>query len=109
MPNFSLTHVKTVIAKVPKGRRAAMVCAMVGHSRIVTTCFGYVYCARCEAQIGDSLGGATNLMDKVIVGHNCEECRKAYRNMTWRSKFMVANPFKATAKVKVKEVEGDES
>lgn len=39
-------------------RIRAMLCAWLGHSRAFTYCFGYVYCARCEAQVGDNLGGA---------------------------------------------------
>jgi len=34
----------------------AVVCALIGHSKIVNTCMGYIHCARCEAQLGDSLG-----------------------------------------------------
>ncbi len=36
----------------------ATLCAWIGHSRAFTYCFGYVHCARCEAQVGDCLGGA---------------------------------------------------
>lgn len=57
--------------------RRRVYCARHGHSRVSTYCFGYRYCARCEAQVGDNLasidGGAETA---VIVGHNCETCRE---------------------------------
>lgn len=52
----------------------SVVCALIGHSKIVTACMGYIYCARCEDQIGDSLGGAGTTKENVIVGHACPTC-----------------------------------
>lgn len=84
---------------LPRSLRAGVVCALIGHSDIVTTCWGYVYCARCQAQVGDTLGGAATLKDKVIVGHKCKECRATYAKMDWRHRYLVPDPFK-----KMKEV-----
>jgi hypothetical protein len=71
-----------------------MVCALVGHSRIVTGCMGYVYCARCEAQVGDQLAGVyAGAEESVRVGHNCATCRKNYKAMGWRDKLLSPNPF----------------
>lgn len=102
---FEIRH---MVAKLPtKAQKAAVVCALVGHSRVVEVCFGQVTCARCEAILGDVLAGAYDLSQKVIIssGHSdCEECRKAYGNMTWRSKYMAKNPFPVKAKAEEPEV-----
>ena len=72
----------------------AVVCALVGHSRIQTHCFGYYYCARCEAQVGDSLGSAYSAASTVvIVGHNCKMCRKNAKRLTWRDRMLSPKPF----------------
>ena len=72
-----------------------IVCALIGHSKIQTACFGYYYCGRCSDQVGDALGSIYPQAEQaVIIGHNCETCRKNYKKMTWRDKFMVPYPFK---------------
>jgi len=72
----------------------ATICALVGHSRIVEGCFGYVYCARCGAQIADSLGGInSDAANQVVVGHNCKTCRANYRKLGWQHKWKAKNPF----------------
>lgn len=73
-------------------------CALFGHSNIISTFFGYVYCARCGDQIGDSLGGYYENPNAVIVGHNCDKCKANYAKLTWRDKFLAPNPFKDTTK-----------
>lgn len=70
-----------------------VICALVGHSRIVTMCFGYVSCARCEDQIGDKLASVFDTTHCVVVGHNCETCQKNYAQMTWRDKWLTPDPF----------------
>ena len=72
----------------------AMICVWFGHSRVVETCFGYVHCARCDAQVGDTLAGSFNLKRHVIVGHNCEECQDNYKALSWKEKLLTPNPFK---------------
>ena len=76
-----------------KELRNSMVCALVGHSRIVTMCFGYINCGRCEAQIGDTLGGASSAKGLVVVGYNCKECRATAKLLTWRDTLYAKNPF----------------
>jgi hypothetical protein len=101
MKAITLAEVKRRLAGVPKDRQGAVVCALIGHSRIVTGCFGYVHCARCEAQIADQLGGSYGgAAESVRVGHNCATCRKNYRGMDWRDKFLAPNPFPKRTKEK---------
>ena len=91
---MTFAAVKRQMRGVPKPNRARMVCALIGHSRIVTGCFGYVYCGRCEAQVGDQLlSGYDGAEESVRVGHNCKTCRANYRKMDWRDKFLAPNPF----------------
>lgn len=69
-------------------------CVFWGHSKIIDTFLGYVYCARCGEQIGDCLGGYFNGDGYAIVGHGCPQCKEAYSKMGWRDKFLAPNPFK---------------
>src|SRR5688500_2222201 len=88
-----------VRAAKPKGKeqRNKIVCALIGHSRIATMCFGYVYCGRCEEQIADKLMGSDSLAEeRVVVGHNCETCRANFEKMDWQDKLYVPDPFKKT-------------
>lgn len=71
----------------------AVACALIGHSRIIHTCFGYVHCARCDAQIGDTLGGAYDAKRCVILYHDCPTCREAAETLTWKDRLLVPNPF----------------
>lgn len=79
-------------------QQKAMVCALVGHSKIRDFCFGYHHCARCGALLGDSLGGAyqddtavypTHLGQK-IKGCHCAQNAKA---LTWRDTLYAPDPF----------------
>lgn len=74
----------------------SVVCALVGHSRIVTACFGYINCHRCGAQVADKLGGSgySQAEKCVQVGHNCATCRANFKAMGWRDKYLTPNPFK---------------
>lgn len=77
----------------------AIFCVFFGHSRIVDMCFGYVYCGRCRDQIGDTLGSIfPAIKESVIIGHNCPECKKNWKKLTWKDKFLVLNPFKKEEK-----------
>jgi DNA-directed RNA polymerase subunit RPC12/RpoP len=71
-----------------------IICIFIGHSKIVTNCFGYISCARCGAQIGDALGGVWNGENAVIVGHNCDICQNNYKKLSWKDKILCPNPFK---------------
>lgn len=82
-------------------QKRAVVCSLVGHSRIVTGCFGYVYCGRCEARIADALGGLNaDAENQVRVGHNCKTCRANYKKLDWRHKLLAPDPFKVKKTVK---------
>lgn len=86
-----------VLSKIPitdKSQRNDIICSLIGHSKICTTCWGYRYCGRCGAQLGDSLGSIDfGVKEAVIVGHNCKVCRENYKKCDWRDKLYVKNPF----------------
>lgn len=84
------------------------ICALIGHSRIVTMCFGYISCGRCKEQIGDTLAGADSAKGLVIIQHDCETCRDNYTKMTWRDKFLVRSPW-STEKEKRESIESLEA
>lgn len=81
------------LGTITSEQKKSIVCSLIGHSRIVTTCFGYVYCSRCSDQIGDTLGGSFDGSKVVIVGHDCGTCRKNARKLTWRDTYLAPNPF----------------
>lgn len=81
--------VKQRIKGLPTEQAKAVVCALVGHSRIQTTCFGYFYCARCDAQVGDTLGSVYDASRVVIVGHDCKTCRENATSLSWTDTLLV--------------------
>lgn len=74
-------------------RVKAVFCALFGHSRIQTHCWGYWYCGRCGVLVGDSLAGVYRAEGVVIVGHGCDQCRDNYRRLSWRDKILAPKPF----------------
>lgn len=81
--------------------KAKIVCSLIGHSNITTTCFGYVHCHRCGDQIGDTLGGYyPQAKNQVIVDHDCDACNENWKKMTWQDKYLI----KYTPKAFVKKV-----
>lgn len=75
-------------------QRNEITCALIGHSRICTSCFGYRNCGRCSAQLGDSLGSIDPGNSKaVIIGHECDTCVANFKECTWRDKLFVPEPF----------------
>lgn len=94
MTTMNMTEVEHRISGLPEEQQKAVVCALVGHSRIQTICFGYFYCGRCGSQVGDSWGATYRAEGVVIVGHNCDKCRANYENVTWRDTFLAVDPFK---------------
>ena len=72
-----------------KEQRNSLVCSLVGHSRIRTFFFGYNYCARCGAELGDSLGGAWKVSEEYIEGHDDKDCLLNLERMTWKDKLYV--------------------
>ena len=73
--------------------RNRVTCVLIGHSRVVSMCFGYVECERCCDQIGDTLGGMADLSECVVIGHACDVCRENWEKLTWKDKLFVGNPF----------------
>ena len=90
---MTLEEVQTRIEGLPEDQQQKIVCALVGHSNIEDTFWGYWHCGRCEAQVGDSLGGAYFNSRRVLMGHNCETCRENYEMLSWRDTFMAPDPF----------------
>lgn len=90
---MTLDDVKARIGGLDEETQKRMVCALVGHSRIETTCFGYYSCARCGEQVGDTLAGTYDADNSVVVGHNCEKCRENFAKLDWRHTFMTPDPF----------------
>lgn len=91
--NMSEDEVMRRVADLPPETAKEVVCALIGHSRIITTCFGYLHCARCKAEIGDMLGGASDAKANVIVGHDCPTCRENALALTWKDTLMAPDPF----------------
>lgn len=81
------------LGEISDDQRAEIVCALIGHSNILDGCFGYMHCARCSAQVGDTLAGTYTNALAVIVAHDCDICRKNYARMNWRDKFLSPDPF----------------
>lgn len=95
---YTKARVQERIKGLPEAQAKNVVCALVGHSKIQTACFGYYHCARCGDQVGDSLGSTyPGAETAVIVGHNCERCQSNFAKLDWRSKWMTPDPFKAEA------------
>lgn len=98
---FTKAHVLSIIRTIPKNEkdaRAAAICGLVGHSRLRTFFFGYHYCGRCGAQLGDSLGGAYVAKGVVMEFHGkgrkpkgCD-CREVAKTLTWRDTLLVDTP-----------------
>jgi len=61
-------------------------CVLFGHAKVVSKCFGYVSCARCGTQIGDTLAGVFDLEKYVIKGHNCDVCDENWSNLKIRER-----------------------
>jgi hypothetical protein len=87
----------TALGDISDEQRNEVTCALIGHSKIQTYCFGYYNCARCGAQVGDSLGGFyPQASEVVVVGHmggNCPTCRANYETLTWQDKIFCPDPF----------------
>lgn len=82
------------LGKISDEQRNEVTCALIGHSGIQTACFGYYNCARCGAQLGDTLGGCYPEAEQaVVVGHNCDKCRENFANLDWRSTIFAPDPF----------------
>jgi len=82
------------LGEITEEQRNKITCDLIGHSRIVTARFGYVYCGRCGEQVGDHLMyGYSDAPNAVVVGHNCPTCRDNYEKMDWKDKTFAPDPF----------------
>jgi len=87
------------LGNISKEQRNSIVCALIGHSRISDSFWGYRHCGRCGELLGDSLGGVDmDIGGAVIIGHNCPTCRKNYKKCDWRDKIYTPNPFPENVK-----------
>lgn len=89
MSTMSKRELKRRLKGLAPEQAKVVACACIGHSDVVSTCFGYVYCGRCEAQIGDTLGGVSDLSRRVIIGHDCDACRTNAMQLDWTDTFLV--------------------
>ena len=90
--NQELEAKLTGLGDLPDETKKKVVCALVGHSRIVRLFWGQVTCGRCGAVVGDTIANATSVKEAVIVGHNCEECQANYAKLGWEHKFLTQDP-----------------
>lgn len=79
-------------------KRRAILCIRNGHPRVVHVCWGYITCARCGTQLGDSLGGVgIDLTKHVVVGHDCKGCRKNARALRPSERWLLPKEARASA------------
>jgi ribosomal protein L37AE/L43A len=81
------------LGDIDEKTRNLVVCAILGHSKIQTHFLGYYYCARCGAQVGDTLGGSYDNSGVVIVGHGCDKCKENFQETTWKDRVFAPDPF----------------
>lgn len=96
MEQKELEQKLAALGELSDEQKRGVVCSLIGHSKIVHYCLGYINCARCGDQIGDALGGAYNAEENVIVGHACQTCKKNFAELGWQDKFMAPDPFPET-------------
>lgn len=83
------------LGNISEEQKAAVVCSLIGHSKIQSHFFGYYNCGRCGAQVGDTLGSSYGgAAEAVVIGHKCKTCEKNFSECTWKDKFMCPDPFK---------------
>ena len=66
--------------KLTDEQKKRIYCVKHGHSPIKDFCFGYVSCARCNEQVGDTLCSVYNADDDVMpnhIGQDIEGCNCA--------------------------------
>lgn len=90
MTKTELTKKIKALGSISEKQKCSVTCSLIGHSKVVVMCFGYVHCARCGDQIGDVLGGASDMTQRVIIGRHqkdetvCENCLANYKKFTWK-------------------------
>lgn len=68
----------------------SVTCAILGHSRLQDSWFGYWSCCRCGAQVGDSLASSYNASNVVCLDHHCDDCRRAAKTLTWKDTYRLS-------------------
>lgn len=102
MGQVTLAQVRKRLVGLNREQSKSVACSLIGHSRVVTMCFGYVYCARCGDQIADKLTGQFESAETaVVVGHDCDQCLANLKALTERDLFLVPKSSLPT-KAKVK-------
>ena len=81
------------LGDVTNEQRKNIICSLIGHSKIVGYCFGYISCGRCGEQLGDTLAGVYDTTKNVIIGHNCPTCKDNYDKLDWTDKYETPEPF----------------
>lgn len=71
-----------------KNKLQKILCALFGHPRVVINDFGYKYCARCNEQLGDSLGGYWTGDGFCELLCDCDECKGVKRILKWHEKLL---------------------
>lgn len=88
------------LGDITEEQRNAIVCSLLGHSKIQRFCFGYYTCSRCGALVGDSLGSVyPQASEVVVVGHmngECSTCKTNYEKLGWQDKIFCPDPFVRT-------------
>ena len=75
-------------------RLRLVLCALFGCPMVIDYCFGYVTCARCHRQHGDTLMGSFEMGGYVVKGHACAECTKLWSQLSWHEKILVGGKAK---------------
>ena len=67
-----------------------VLCGLLGHSKFTTSCWGYVYCARCDSQVGDNLAGTQADGVCLDFGHDspCKNCDAQRGKWSWRERLV---------------------
>lgn len=81
------------LGEITEQQRKDVTCSLVGHSRIINMCLGYMSCGRCGAHLGDTLIGADDAKENVIIGHHCKTCLENAKTLTWRDTLYTPDPF----------------
>lgn len=75
-----------------KDRLRNLVCAVFRHSNLEDSCWGYVSCARCGAQLGDTLAGCYSNSRQVGISCDCTACRENLKRLTFIDTFLAKKP-----------------
>ena len=77
----------TALGDLDEAQNCSIVCALIGHSKIIYTSLGYNQCGRCKDPL------AYEIREVVVIGHDCSTCRANFEKCDWKDKYLVADPF----------------